>query len=152
MKIAALALLTVCLILSLSACSETNPPQSSRVIERIDPCPTSPNCVSSDASDKKHFILPFQLTTSAEQAWPIVQEVILQLPRSSIVRQTDSFLQVECRSAVFGFVDDLKLQLRANKGIIAVYSASRLGYSDFGVNRDRIEALRAALIKRGVIK
>ncbi|MFT7053706.1 MAG: hypothetical protein ACJAU1_001263 [Psychromonas sp.] len=152
MKIAALALLTVGLILSLSACSETNSPESSRATESIAPCPTSPNCVSSDANDKKHLILPLQLTTSAEQAWPIVKEVIMQIPRSNLVRQTDSFLQVECRSALFGFVDDLKLQLRASEGIIAVYSASRLGYSDFGVNRDRIEALRAALIKRGVVK
>lgn len=152
MKIAAPALLTVCLILNLSACSEINSPESSRSTESIDPCPTSPNCVSSDATAKKQLILPFQLATKAERAWPVVHEVVMQLPRSNIVQQTDSFLHVECRSAVFGFVDDLKLQLRAREGIIAVYSASRLGYYDFGVNRDRIEVLRAALIKRGVVK
>ncbi|ABM03576.1 hypothetical protein DUF1499 [Psychromonas ingrahamii 37] len=147
MKAAALALLSASL-LTLSACT----PQSSHATGNIEPCPTSPNCVSSDATDKNHFILPFQLTTSAEKAWPIVIEVIMALPRSNIIQQTDDFLDVECRSAVFGFVDDLKLQLRVSEGLIAVYSASRIGYSDFGVNRDRIEVLRAALIKRGVIK
>jgi uncharacterized protein (DUF1499 family) len=152
MKTTALALLTVSLILPLSACSEINSPQNSRATDSIGSCPASPNCVSSDATDKKHLIQPFQLATTAEKAWPIVIEVIMQLPRSNIVRQTDSFLAVECRSAVFGFVDDLKLQLRVSEGIIAVYSASRIGYSDFGVNRDRIEVLRAALIKRGVLK
>jgi uncharacterized protein (DUF1499 family) len=149
MKKATLASLSVSLILSLSACSEINSPPTTGGIE---PCPASPNCVSSDASDKNHLILPLQLATTAEKAWPIVIEVIMQFPRSNIVRQTDNFLDVEYRSAVFGFVDDLKLQLRASKGIIAVYSASRIGYSDFGVNRDRIELLRAALIKRGAVK
>jgi len=152
MKIPTLAILTVSVILNLSACSERNSPESSRSTESIVPCPTSPNCVSSDATDKMQHISPFQLATSAEKAWPIVQEVIIQIPRCNIVQQTDSFLQVECRSAVFGFVDDLKLQLRASQGIIAVYSGSRFGYSDFGVNRDRIEVLRAALIKRKVVK
>ncbi|MFT6349124.1 MAG: hypothetical protein ACJAYB_002142 [Psychromonas sp.] len=152
MKIATLALLNVSLLLSLSACSEINSPQSSSATESIEPCPASPNCVSSDAADKNHFIMPFQLTTTAEKAWPMVIEVIMELPRSNIIQQKDNLLAVECRSAVLGFVDDLKLQLRASEGIIAVYSASRIGYSDFGVNRDRIEVLRAALIKRGVIK
>ncbi|PKH04454.1 DUF1499 domain-containing protein [Psychromonas sp. MB-3u-54] len=152
MKTAALALLSVSLLLSLGACSEINSPQSSRTTGIIESCPDSPNCVSSDAADKNHFIMPFQLATTAEKAWPIVIEVIMELPRSNIIQQTDSFLAVECRSAVLAFVDDLKLQLRANEGIIAVYSASRIGYSDFGVNHDRIEVLRAALIKRGVVK
>lgn len=150
MKTLALTLLAVSFVLG--ACSEVNSPESSRSNMIIESCPASPNCVSSEATDKKHSILPFQLAITAEKAWPIVIEVIMQYPRSSIVRQTDSFLQVEYRSAVFGFVDDLKLQLRVRKGVIAVYSASRLGYYDFGVNRDRIEVLRAALIKRGVVK
>lgn len=148
MKKAAFVLLIVSFILNLSACSEINSPESSQSTV----CPSTPNCVSSDATDKNHFILPFQLTTKAEKAWPIVIKVIMQQPRSKIVQQTDDFLHVEYRSAVFGFVDDLKLQLRGSENIISVYSASRLGYSDFGVNRDRIEELRAALIKRGVIK
>jgi uncharacterized protein (DUF1499 family) len=52
---------------------------------------------------------------------------------------------------VFGFIDDLELHLRSAEGLIAVRSASRLGYSDLGVNRRRIEDLRALLIKRGIV-
>ena len=62
------------------------------------------------------------------------------------------YLHAECRSAVFGFVDDLELNLRPAEGIIAVRSASRLGYSDLGVNRKRIETLRTALIRQGIVK
>jgi uncharacterized protein (DUF1499 family) len=74
------------------------------------------------------------------------------LPRTRIVSRTDASLHAECRSRIFRFVDDLELCLRAAEGIIAVRSASRLGYSDLGVNRSRVEALRAELKKRGMIR
>ncbi len=74
------------------------------------------------------------------------------MPRTRIVTESPEYLHAECRSSVFGFVDDLELQLRPSDGIIAVRSASRLGHSDFGVNRKRIETLRNALIKKGGTK
>jgi uncharacterized protein (DUF1499 family) len=74
------------------------------------------------------------------------------MPRTAIVTETGDYLHAECRSAMLGFVDDLELHLRPGAGIIAVRSASRTGRSDFGVNRSRVEDLRAALIKRGIVK
>ena len=62
-----------------------------------------------------------------------------------MVSESPGYLHVECRSKIFGFVDDLEFQLQAAQGLIAVRSASRTGYYDFGVNRRRVEALRAAL-------
>jgi uncharacterized protein (DUF1499 family) len=53
---------------------------------------------------------------------------------------------------VFGFVDDLELHLRPAEKLIAVRSAARLGHSDLGVNRKRVEGLRAVLRERGVIR
>ncbi len=76
----------------------------------------------------------------------------MELPRARIVEETEDYLHAECRSALFGFVDDLELQLRPSESIIAVRSASRLGYSDFGVNRRRVEALRESLAGRGVLR
>jgi uncharacterized protein (DUF1499 family) len=66
------------------------------------------------------------------------------------VFESDDYLHAECRSAVFGFVDDLELHLRRQSNSIAVRSASRLGYRDFGVNRKRVERLRAVLAAQGV--
>jgi uncharacterized protein (DUF1499 family) len=74
------------------------------------------------------------------------------MPRTRIVRETADYLHAECRSTLFGFIDDLELNLRPTEGIIAVRSASRLGYSDFGANRRRIERLRASLIIQGVLR
>jgi len=68
------------------------------------------------------------------------------------VKETSDYLHAECRSAWFGFVDDLELHLRPSEASIAVRSASRLGYSDLGVNRRRVEDLRASLIGRQVLR
>jgi uncharacterized protein (DUF1499 family) len=88
----------------------------------------------------------------AETAWRVIAEVVKTLPRTEIREVKDRYLHAECTSVVFRFVDDLELELRPGEGIIAVRSASRKGYSDFGVNRRRVERLREALRSRGVVK
>lgn len=115
------------------------------------PCPPSDNCVSSDARDSLHAVAPFALRVPAKEAWPVVREAVAKLPRTRLVVATPTLLEAECRSAVFGFVDDLRLELRPREGTIAVRSASRLGYSDLGVNRRRVERLREELVRQGVI-
>lgn len=74
------------------------------------------------------------------------------LPRTAIVMQTDDYLHAECSSALFGFVDDLELHLRPEQNLIAVRSAARLGRSDFGVNRKRVENLRSLLRQQSVVR
>ena len=86
----------------------------------------------------------------AADAWNIAKASVLELPRTQIVAETSNYLYAESTSAIFGFVDDLELQLRPSDGVIAVRSASRLGRSDLGVNRNRIELLRALLNQHGI--
>lgn len=109
-------------------------------------CPDSPNCVSSDARDEKHHIAPLTFSTPDAEAWKLLQEQVAKLPRTVIVTDKPGYLHAECRSALFGFVDDLEFYLRAEQGLIAVRSAARTGYYDFGANRQRVEELRAALL------
>jgi uncharacterized protein (DUF1499 family) len=116
------------------------------------PCPDTPNCVSSDAKDTKHQISNYRLALAPDEAWQAVREAVLKLPGTKIVNESDGYLHAECRSTVFGFVDDLELHLRPAAGIIAIRSASRLGHSDFGVNRKRAEQLRLKLTEQGVLK
>ncbi|HZP92153.1 MAG TPA: DUF1499 domain-containing protein [Burkholderiales bacterium] len=128
-----------------------NPTRLSGPGSRLEPCPDSPNCVCSDAPDKAHAIAPFRLAVPAAQAWEAACAAVASMPRTRIVTESAEYLHAECTSAVFRFIDDLELQLRAGEGIIAVRSASRLGYSDFGVNRHRVKQLHAVLAARGVI-
>jgi uncharacterized protein (DUF1499 family) len=108
--------------------------------------------VSSDARDRDHHVSPLQLATTPAEAWQRVREVVSELSRAHVVKETPEYLHVECRSLLLGFVDDLEFHLRPAENIIAIRSASRLGYSDFGVNRRRVEALRASLTDRGALR
>ena len=119
---------------------------------RLAVCPASPNCVSSDATDGAHAVAPLQLIVLPQDGWRAVRTVLDSLPRTKIVSSTDDYLHAECSSAVFGFVDDLELHLRPAQNAIAVRSASRLGHSDFGVNRKRVESLRTLLKEQGAIR
>ena len=138
--------------LPLLSCAGTKPNNLGVKDARLAPCPSSPNCVSSDADDSSHFVPAFQLAAPVPEAWRAVRSVVAKLPRTSIVTATDDYLYAECRSAFFGFVDDLELHLRPEQNIIAVRSAARLGRSDFGVNRKRVETVRALLIKQGALR
>lgn len=119
---------------------------------RLLPCPSTPNCVSSHDASEGRQVEPFRLTVPPQQAWTAVREVVAALPRTRIIAVDDGYAHATVRSRIFGFVDDLELQLRPREGIVAIRSASRTGYWDLGVNRDRVDTLRAALRERNVIE
>jgi len=136
----------------LFSCAGTRPSHLGVKDSRLAPCPASPNCVSSDDADPAHLISSLQLALPPGVAWPAVRATVAGLPRTKIITQTDDYLHAECSSAVFGFVDDLELHLRPAQNLIAVRSAARLGRSDLGVNRRRVENLRSLLRQRGVVR
>ena len=114
---------------------------------RLPPCPSSPNCVSSDAdpSDGTHYIEPLQIDGDARAAWQRLIEYLEGESAYTIVEQRDDYLRAEARTKILRFVDDVIFHLRPQEGVIAMRSSSRLGYSDLGKNRSRLEAVRAAL-------
>lgn len=112
-------------------------------------CPNKPNSVSShaDASDKLHYIAPLKFTRDPKAAMQRLVKVVQAQPRTEIVQQTDTYLYAEFSTALMGYVDDVEFQLLPEQKLIHVRSCSRLGYSDLGVNRKRVEALRAEFEK-----
>ncbi len=121
---------------------------------RLAPCPTSPNCVSSQmpADDAEHHVEALAFPAAAKgdpaAAWRMLESVVRGLERTSIVTLRDDYLHAEATSALMGFVDDLECLLDVKASRIDVRSASRVGYSDLGVNRKRVEAIRAALARQ----
>jgi uncharacterized protein (DUF1499 family) len=115
-------------------------------------CPSTPNCVSSTTDSERHAIAPFTIVGTPEVAWHALHEVIAGMKRTEVITDRDDYLHVECTSRVFGFVDDLEFQLRADENLIAVRSASRIGYADHGVNRGRVEHVAGRMRERGVIE
>ena len=140
--------------MSLLSCSGKRPSNLGIKDARLASCPSSNNCVSSDAdtNDKTHYIVPFELDAKQTDAWQTAKTLVSKLPRTQIVHQTTDYLHAECSSAIFGFVDDLELHYRDSQQTIAIRSASRLGSSDFGVNRKRVEGLRQQLNKQSLTK
>lgn len=120
---------------------------------RLAPCKRSPNCVSSQADrsgDPDHFIPPLAFRGSPDAAWAALKKIVRNAPRARIVREHPGYLQAEFTSRVLGFVDDVEFLLEPAAHVIHVRSASRLGYRDFGVNRERVEAIRRQLAAAAV--
>ena len=107
--------------------------------EFIEPCPKTPNCVSSIDTSRGHFIQPLEFSGSAEDAQYKLLQVLNQFKRARVVTVEDNFIEAEFISSIFRFVDDVQFYLDDRKKIIHVKSASRVGFSDLGVNRRRIE-------------
>lgn len=109
---------------------------------RLTPCPDSPNCVSSQADDESHRIEPLAYSSDAAEAWERLAGVVEQLPRTHVVEQSDRYMHVTFVTALFRYVDDVEFLLDESDGVIHVRSASRVGHSDLGANRERVEAIR----------
>jgi len=109
---------------------------------RLAPCKRSPNCVSSqaDPSDLEHYIAPIHGSMAA------ARKAVESLPRTTIVEARGDYLYAEFRSALLRYVDDVEFFFDGQ--VIHVRSCSRLGRRDFGVNRKRVEALRALIEAR----
>jgi len=136
----------------LAACRGERPDDLGTAEGRLRPCPPTPSCVSSDAGDSDRWVAPLLLAAPAEEAWSAATQAVSQLQGARIVERTDSYLHAECSSPMLGFIDDLQLQLRPAERLIAVRSASRVGYWDLGVNRRRVERLRRILRDQGVVR
>jgi uncharacterized protein (DUF1499 family) len=143
--------LSALIVSALTACA-SNQVTTGLVDDRFAPCPDSPNCVSSDATDEAHRVEPYRLKAAAQNAWHGLQNVVAAEERIRLVDVSDTYLHVEVHSAVMRFVDDTEFNLRASEGIIAVRSAARTGHSDGGVNRKRVERIREALRARGLVE
>lgn len=110
-------------------------------------CPRTPNCVSSEASDPGHAIAPLAYSDSRAEAYARLKKVLTELKRTKIVEEKEDYLHAEARSLIFRFVDDVEFYFPAVEKVIHVRSASRVGNSDMGVNRKRVEEIRKRFTK-----
>jgi uncharacterized protein (DUF1499 family) len=110
---------------------------------RLRSCPESPNCVCSETPEAESFVEPFAFAGDGPAALESLIRFLESEPRIDVVSRSPDYAHVVFRTAVLRFRDDVELRLDEAAGVIHVRSASRIGYSDLGVNRDRIESIRA---------
>ena len=110
-------------------------------------CPNTPNCVSSQApaSDKEHSVAPIAFVGEGKGAIARLKTIIENSERTKIIEASDNYIYAEFASSLMGFVDDVEFYADDSAKVIQVRSASRLGQSDLGVNRKRVEEIRSKL-------
>lgn len=139
--LAFLFLLSVAFLFFQGAVSASMTPATLDATGKLPPCSDKPNCVSSAAgsADKTHYIAPIgESNLNMEDLKNIVAR-----EGGQNIEIKGNLLTATYKSRWFGFVDDLML-LNTDEGL-HVRSASRVGYSDMNVNRNRVERLRAGI-------
>lgn len=126
----------------LAACAGRVPDNIGVHDGKLAPCPDTPNCVCSMEKRKKFRVQPLDVSGNATQAMQCLEHMLRGRKRMEILENNDGYIHATSSSKVFGFVDDVEFLLDAQAGVIHVRSAARLGYTDFGVNRQRAERLR----------
>lgn len=111
---------------------------------RLKACPDKPNCVNSQANDVAHAIKPLTFSGDASAAMKALAAVVAATPGATVIVARDHYLQATFATPTMGFVDDVEFHADAARNVIDVRSASRLGHSDLGANRKRVEELRRA--------
>jgi uncharacterized protein (DUF1499 family) len=108
---------------------------------KLHPCPKSPNCVSTQAIDEKQKMEPINYSGDLEDAKAKIISIINSLKRSKIITNEENYIHIEFRTATFRFVDDVEFLFDDKEKVIHFRSRARMGYSDMGVNRKRMEEI-----------
>ena len=151
--------LAVCAVLTTVALTGCNPvtfwqtqpgPSDSLFPDgRLAPCPEKPNCVSTQAEDRNHAIVPYTYSKPIDEAKLALRSVLEKkndLEAVKIVKDDGLYLHVEFRSRVLKVVDDVEFLFDEPSKTLQFRSSSRFGYSDWVKNRKRMEDIRNSLL------
>lgn len=145
-KIVLLALCLLGVALYTTACSSSVPDKLGVKNGKLASCPSSPNCISSQDTDKEHSFKALKASGDTNDVMLHLADTIKEM-NGKVITIEGPYLHAEFRSKIFRFVDDLECYYDESKELIEIRSAARLGYSDFSVNRKRAEELRALFKK-----
>jgi len=106
-------------------------------------CPKTPNCVSTMApKEDKHYISPISYYSSQEEAVEKIIQIINSFKRSTIIVKEIDYIHAIFSTKLLKFKDDVEFYFDDQNKIIHFKSASRIGSSDLGTNRKRMEKIR----------
>lgn len=129
-----------------AACSGTKPTDIGVKSDQFKACPSSPNCISTQAAedDKKHYMPALTYTGTMEAAKTKLVGIVNDMERTTITENSGTYIHSEFMTPTMKFVDDVEFYFDDVNKKIHFRSASRKGYSDMGLNRKRMEAITAA--------
>jgi uncharacterized protein (DUF1499 family) len=109
---------------------------------RLAPCPSSPNCVSTFATEKPHTMPAIPYTGTAEEAQQRLLTLLENLPDDmTLITVRTGYIHAEFRTPGMAFIDDVEFLLDERWEGIQFRSAARLGQGDMGVNYQRLKRI-----------
>ncbi|OIQ49250.1 hypothetical protein BerOc1_01175 [Pseudodesulfovibrio hydrargyri] len=142
-----LAVAVLAALFGLARMSARTPDRIGPVDGRLMSCPGPDNCVSSEAENPDRRIAPLAASGPVDDVMNRLAEAVGYMD-GEVVQVRGNYLRAVFTSRLWRFRDDLECLYDQAAGRIEVRSASRVGYSDFGVNRKRVERLREMLAGR----
>ena len=116
---------------------------------QLKPCPSKPNCVCSEyPGDRGHYVEPFSMPDANFEDPADMIKIAVTESGGIITAEASGYISAEYSSRIFGFRDDTEFRIDGENGLIHIRSASRLGYSDMGVNEKRVEQVKDSILKK----
>ncbi len=143
--IAVILVISLIANISLAIKSQKMPDNLGLMDGKLRPCPDTPNCVCSEKhskDNKVHFTEPVRVRS--DRKFEELKQIIVS-QGGRIISDEGNYLHATFSSRIFRFVDDVELRFDSEKKLVHIRSASRMGHSDFGVNRKRVDSIRRAL-------
>jgi uncharacterized protein (DUF1499 family) len=115
---------------------------------QLSACPKTPNCVSTNQEDLNRYMLPVNYEgLTLDQAKAILREVLTTLPKLTVVKDEGAYLHVEAQTMIFEYTQDVEFLFDEAAKELHFRSASRVGYTDFGSNKRRMQSVVARFIR-----
>ena len=80
-----------------------------------------------------------------EQPFEEIKSLIENTPRTEIVEINGDYLHAEATTRWMKYVDDLEVSYLPESNILLIRSESRVGESDLGVNKKRVDLLKSKM-------
>jgi uncharacterized protein (DUF1499 family) len=109
---------------------------------RLRACPTSPNCVCSEANRGPDAIAPLSYSGDHDASFQSLLELLENEFGAEIVTREERYFHAVFSTPLMGFRDDVEFRLDEENSVVQMRSASRVGHSDLGANRRRVESIR----------
>lgn len=139
---------TALILTGLLAACAAQPTPSITPDGKLPPCPSSPNCLSSQAEDARHACPPIPAKGARTDVMRRLKLAISSMPGCEITKVDETSIHAVFTSSFFGFKDDVLCIIDEEEHVIHIRSASRIGYWDFGANRKRVKALRERFLNQ----
>lgn len=108
---------------------------------QLAPCPDSPNCVTTQQGLDSQKMAALSYTGSREAAQDRLRALVAGLERTTLITDEPGYMHVEFRTKLIGYIDDVEFVFDEASSQIHFRSASRLGYGDQGLNRQRMQMI-----------